>query len=79
MNVYIDEAISATLRAPKPRPEFVAGLLASLAAHTSQRVALLPTVDDPTRSPWVVAGTVAAAAGAGIALIGWRLVRRGAA
>lgn len=79
MNVYLDEAITATLRTPKPRPDFVAGLLASLAAHASQRVALLPDLEDASRSPWIVAGTVAAAAGAGIAIVGWRFVRRAAA
>lgn len=79
MNAYLDEALTATLRMPKPRPDFVAGLLASLAANASQRVALLPDLEDASRSPWVVAGSVAAAAGAGIAIVGWRFVRRGVA
>lgn len=79
MNAYLEEAVTGTLRLPRPHPEFVAGLLASLAAQASQSVALLPDLEDPARSPWIVAGTVAAAAGAGIAIVGWRLVRRGAA
>lgn len=77
MNATLEEAITATLRAPRPRPEFVAGLLASIAAGAPGRLALLPAVEAEAHRVWVLAGTMAGAAG--LALIGWRLVRRGAA
>lgn len=79
MTETTDDAIARVLRSPVPRAAFAAALLHELTQRSRLPMIAVTFEDAASRGPWLVAGTVAGAVGAGIALLGLRRHRRRAA